>query len=42
MPIKIIVDSASDITQEEAKILGIEVIPMEITIGDELFQLEYV
>lgn len=37
MPIKIIVDSASDITKEEAKILGIEVIPMEITIGDELF-----
>ena len=37
MPIKIIVDSASDITKEEAKLLGIEVIPMEITIGDELF-----
>ena len=37
MPIKIIVDSASDITKEEAKILGIEVISIEITIGDELF-----
>ena len=35
MAIKILVDSASDIDVNEAKNLGIEMIPMEVTFGDE-------
>lgn len=37
MSIRIIVDSASDISQTEAKELGITVIPMRTTFGDEEF-----
>ena len=32
--IKILIDSASDISQEEAKIKGIEMIPMEVFFGE--------
>ncbi len=35
MSIKIITDSASDITQEEAEKLGIDVIPLIVSFGDE-------
>lgn len=35
--VKILVDSASDVTEEEAKNLGISMLPMEITFGDETF-----
>ena len=35
MSIKILVDSASDISKEEAEELGIEVIPLLVTIGDK-------
>lgn len=37
MSIRIIVDSASDISQAEAKELGITVIPMRTTFGEEEF-----
>ncbi len=37
MATKIIVDSASDISQEEAKEMGITVVPIEITFGEQLF-----
>ena len=37
MAIKIIVDSASDITQEEAKEMGITVVPIEITFGEQVY-----
>lgn len=37
MAIKILVDSASDIDAGEAKELGIEMIPMEVTFGEEEF-----
>lgn len=35
--IKILIDSASDISQEEAKIKGIEMIPMEVFFGEEQY-----
>ncbi len=35
--IKILVDSASDIDQEEAMVKGIAMIPMEVTFGDEQY-----
>lgn len=35
--VKILVDSASDVTEEEAKNLAISMLPMEITFGDETF-----
>ena len=35
--VKILVDSASDVTEEEAKNLGISMLSMEITFGDETF-----
>ncbi len=35
MPIKILIDSASDITQDEAKKYGIDVIPLLVNFGDE-------
>lgn len=38
MAIKLIIDSASDINQEEAKKLGIIMMPMPITFGDEEFE----
>lgn len=37
MAVKLLVDSASDITIEEAKALGIEMIPMTIMFGDEVY-----
>lgn len=37
MGVKVLVDSASDITIEEANSLGIEMIPMTITFGDEVY-----
>lgn len=37
MAVKLLVDSASDITMEEAKSLGIEMISMTITFGDEVY-----
>lgn len=37
MAVKILVDSACDISEKEAKELGIVMIPMEITIGDEQY-----
>ena len=37
MAIKLIVDSASDIGAQEAKEMGIEMIPMIIGFGDEEF-----
>lgn len=37
MSVKLLVDSSSDITIEEAKELGIEMIPMTITFGDEMY-----
>ena len=37
MSVKILIDSSSDISQEEAKKLNISVIPMEITFEDEQF-----
>lgn len=37
MSVKILIDSSSDISQEEAKELNISVIPMEITFEDEQF-----
>lgn len=37
MAVKIIVDSASDITQKEAKEMGITVVPIEITFGENLY-----
>ena len=37
MGIKILIDSASDITQEEAKKMGIEVIPLIVSFGDEQY-----
>ncbi len=38
MAIKLIIDSASDISKEEASKLGIEMMPMTITFGDEEFE----
>ena len=38
MSFRILADSASDIEAEEAKALGIEMIPMEITFGTEVFE----
>ena len=38
MAIRIITDSASDITQEEAAKMGIEVIPLTVTFGEESFR----
>lgn len=38
MAIKILIDSASDINKEEAKKLGIEMIPMVISFGEEEFE----
>ena len=35
MSIKILIDSASDISQQEAKELGVSVIPLLVTIGDK-------
>ncbi len=37
MAIKIIVDSASDISQVEAKEMGITVVPIEITFGEQMY-----
>lgn len=37
MSIKIVIDSASDISQEEAKELGISIIPLVVSFGDEDF-----
>lgn len=37
MAVKILVDSSSDISEKEAKELGIEMIPMVITFGEEEF-----
>ena len=37
MAIKLVIDSASDFDNEEAKSLGITLIPMEISFGDETF-----
>ena len=37
MAVKLIIDSASDINEKEAKELGIGMIPMSITFGDEEF-----
>lgn len=37
MAVKLLVDSSSDVTMEEAKELGIEMIPMTITFGDEMY-----
>ena len=37
MGIKIIIDSSSDITLSEAKELGIEVIPMTVSFGNEVY-----
>lgn len=37
MAVKIIIDSASDINQEESKVLGVVMIPMEIRFGDEQY-----
>ena len=37
MAIKIIVDSASDISLKEANEMGIEMLPMQITFGEELY-----
>lgn len=37
MAVKLLVGSSSDITMEEAKQLGIEMIPMTITFGDETY-----
>lgn len=37
MAVKIIVDSASDISQEEAKEMGITVVPIEITFGEQIY-----
>lgn len=37
MAVKLLVDSSSDITMEETKELGIEMIPMTITFGDEMY-----
>ena len=38
MAVQIIVDSASDITQEQAKELGITVIPLTVTFGEESYK----
>lgn len=35
--INLVIDSASDIEQDEAKNMGITVIPMEVVFGDEVF-----
>ena len=37
MAVKIIIDSASDINQEESKVLGVVMVPMEIRFGDEQY-----
>lgn len=37
MAVKLLVGSSSDITMEEAKQLGIEMIPMTITFGEEMY-----
>ena len=37
MAVKLLVGSSSDITMEEAKLLGIEMIPMIITFGEEMY-----
>ena len=37
MSVKILIDSASDITKEEARKLGIEMIPMEILFGEDTY-----
>ena len=37
MAVKIVVDSSSDICEKEAKELGVEMIPMLISFGDEEF-----
>ena len=37
MSVKILIDSASDITKEEASKLGIEMIPMEILFGEDTY-----
>lgn len=37
MAVKLLVDSSSDINIEEAKSIGIEMIPMSITFGDEMY-----
>src|SRR4030042_5857427 len=38
MSIKIVTDSCSDITQEEAKKLGITVVPAYLRFGDEVYR----
>lgn len=38
MPIKIVTDSASDISREEAKKLGIALVPIYVTFGDKVFR----
>ena len=38
MAVKILVDSSSDISEKEAQELGIEMIPMLITFGEEEYQ----
>ena len=35
MAVKILIDSASDISQKEAKDLGVEIIPLEVRFGDD-------
>lgn len=37
MSIKVVIDSASDISKEEAKNLGIEVLPLPVTFGNEVY-----
>ena len=38
MGVRVITDSGSDITQEEAKLLGITVIPVYLRFGDEIYR----
>jgi len=37
MGVRVITDSGSDITPEEAKLLGITVIPVYLRFGDEIY-----
>ena len=37
MKVKILIDSASDINAEEAKELGVELVPIEVRFGEEQY-----
>ena len=37
MPVRIVTDSASDLTPGEAEALGVDIVPLSIRFGEEVF-----